>query len=168
MPVEQLTLTEAQQAIANLWGTDWATMASRMSEYGLTPAEMANTEFLREWSGGAVEPIYAKNGETILGYNFRASQSTVGTGLNSNTSIIRRGYVGHAPATTIETIGTNAGKVKVSRLSGIGSKVVTGASKLALPLTLASIGITLGKTIDETLYNLFYRRIYCHKYLIDY
>jgi len=154
MPVEQLTLSETQQAIANLWGTDWASMASRMSEYGLTSAEMADTNFLREWSGGAVEPIYAKNGETILGYNFRASQSTVGTGLNSNTAIIHRGYVGHAPATTIETIGTNAGKVKVSRLSGIGSKVVTGASKLAIPLTLASIGITLGKTIDETLYNV--------------
>lgn len=153
MPVQQLTLSEAQSAIANLWGTDWPTMAARMSEYGLTPAEMANTDFLRQWSGGAVEPIYAKNGETILGYNFRAESSAVGTGLNSNTNIIRRGYVGHAPATTIQSSGPNAGKVVVSRLSGIGSKVVTAASKLAIPLTLASIGITLGKTIDETLYN---------------
>lgn len=153
MPVQQLTLSEAQAAIANLWGTDWPSMAARMSEYGLTPAEMANTDFLRQWSGGAVEPIYAKNGETILGYNFRAESSAVGTGLNSNTNIIRRGYVGHAPATTIQSSGPNAGKVVVSRLSGIGSKVVTAASKLAVPLTLASIGITLGKTIDETLYN---------------
>ena len=153
MPVAQLTLTEAQQAIANLWGTDWLTMSARMSEYGLTPAEMASNEFLRQWSGGAVEPIYARNGETILGYNFRADASTVRTGLNSNTSIVARGYVGHAPATTIETVGTNVGRVRVSRLSGIGSKVVTGASKLAVPLTLAAVGATLGKTIDETLYN---------------
>lgn len=153
MPVAQLTLTEAQQAIANLWGTDWLSMSARMSEYGLTPAEMASNEFLRQWSGGAVEPIYARNGETILGYNFRADASTVRTGLNSNTSIVARGYVGHAPATTIETVGTNVGKVKVSRLSGIGSKVVTGASKIALPLTLVAVGATLGKTVDEQLYN---------------
>lgn len=153
MAVQQLTLSETQAAIANLWGTDWPTMAAKMSEYGISPAQMANNDFLRQWSGGAVEPIYARNGETILGYNFRADASTVRTGLSSNTSIVARGNVNHAPATVIETVGENAGKVRVSRLSGVGSKVVTAASKLAVPLTLASVGITLGKTIDETLYN---------------
>ena len=155
MPVEQLTLTEAQQAIANLWGTDWQTMAASMSEYGLTPAQMASNEFLYTWSDGAVTPIYAKNGETVLGYNFRATPQTarIGTAGNSNAQIIARGTVNHAPATTIETVGVNAGKVKVSRLAGVGTKVATAASKLAVPLTIASIGITLGKTIDETLYN---------------
>ena len=155
MPVQQLTLTESQQVIANLWGTEWSTMAQQMSARGLTPAEMASPEFLRQWSGGTVSPIYAKNGETVLAYNFRydATSTYPGIGNNSNTSIVSRGTVNHAPATTIETVGQNAGKVKVSRLSGLGSKLVTGASKLALPLTLASIGITLGKTIDEAAYN---------------
>lgn len=156
MAVEQLTLTEAQAAIANLWGTEWNTLAANMSSYGITPAEMASNEFLYQWSGGTVTPIYAKNGETILGYNFRATAQSnyPGFGNNSNTSIISRGSVSHAPATTIETVGTNAGKVKVSRLAGVGTKAVTAASKLAVPLTLASIGITLGKTIDEIAYNV--------------
>lgn len=155
MPVQQLTLTESQQVIANLWGTEWSTMAQQMSARGLTPAEMASPEFLRQWSGGTVSPIYAKNGETVLAYNFRydATSTYPGIGNNSNTSIVSRGTVNHAPATAIETVGENAGKVRVSRLSGLGSKLVTGASKLALPLTLASIGITLGKTIDEAAYN---------------
>lgn len=156
MPVQQLTLTESQQVIANLWGTEWSTMAQQMSARGLTPAEMASPEFLRQWSGGTVSPIYAKNGETILAYNFRydATSTYPGIGNNSNTSIVSRGTVNHAPATAIETVGENAGKVRVSRLSGLGSKLVTGASKIATPLALASIGITLGKTIDETLYNV--------------
>lgn len=155
MPVAQLTLTEAQAAIANLWGTDWATMASTMSAQGLTPAQMASNEFLAQWSGGAVKPIYAKNGETILGYTFSttAEGNIIGSAVNSNTSMVVRGTVSHAPATTIETVGVNAGKVKVSRLAGVGTKAVTAASKLAVPLTLAGIGITLGKTIDELAYN---------------
>lgn len=45
MTVEQLTLSETQAAIARLWGSDWPSMAAKMSEYGLSPAEMASTDF---------------------------------------------------------------------------------------------------------------------------
>ena len=77
-------------------------------------------------------------------------QKTTASAVNSNVGTIQR-----ATVQGVATTGTtSAGKVTTGVLRGAGTKVVTAASKVAVPLTVASVGITLGKTIDETLYNL--------------
>lgn len=114
----------------------------------ITPADLEKIVY--QTSGRFIEPVRSINGQKILAFNYSDTPTYHATNvINSNVGTNARGVVSSPISTTIN----QGGKSVLTSLRGVGNKVLTGASKLALPLTLAAIGCTLGKTIDETLYN---------------
>lgn len=116
---------------------------------GEIPAAQA-TAFFESISGQKMRPIRAKDGQILSWVVDETATVTTTNAINSSASTVARGALS-SPVSTSVNAGTGA--ATATRAAGVGTKVATFASKLAVPLTLASIGITLGKTIDETLYN---------------
>lgn len=145
----QLTLEQTQEMLASLYNNRIPYQIQPITAAEITPELLSNEEWLKAVTGDAIRPVKNLNGETIAYNAYNIGQASTTSAVNSNVSTIARGTLSNPVSTTVN----NAGKVVATKLSGVGTKVVTAATKLAVPLTLASIGISLGKTIDETLYN---------------
>ena len=140
----------------NLWyGEDAQKIINIANEYELTPQQLVS-DYL---TGSGFEPWYSSSG-ALWGYN------SVGTASINPSTAFAEAANSNTGATTItalktpiETTVNQSGKVVSS--SGLTS-VATGAkstltfiTKDVLPaVSAAGLGITLGKTIDSTLYNL--------------
>lgn len=145
-----LTLSEYVEIIADNGARsvnlDKAVQAVNMGQ--ISPADLEKIVY--QTTGRFIEPVPSINGQKTLAFNYSDTPTYHATNpINSNVGTNARGVVSSPISTTIGSGGKSVG----SALRGVGNKVLTGASKLAMPLTLAAIGITLGKTIDETLYN---------------
>lgn len=150
MSVQGLNLSQVQSAlISGTYPNEWATNLAALTQKGLTVSEFASE--VERVTDGYVKATMSQSGN-IIGYTVKgvAQESITPVTTNSNSITLARGTISAPVATTVEA-GQTA--VRTSRLAGVGTKIVTGASKLALPLALASVGITLGKTIDEIAYN---------------
>lgn len=155
MPIvyDNLNLTQTINALrfGSIYDSKWADeLAMLNARGGLTTADYARE--VERVTNGYVKPTLSKNG-TILGYNVRGyvAESIPGITSNSNSMTLARGTVTAPIETNVIESGSTA--VRSSRLSGLGSKVVTGAGKLLTGVAMVSAGCTLGKMIDETLYN---------------
>lgn len=155
MPIvyDNLNLTQTINALrfGSIYDSKWADeLAMLNARGGLTTADYAKE--VERVTNGYVKPTLSKNG-TILGYNVRGyvAESIPGISSNSNSMTLARGTVTAPIETNVIESGSTA--VRSSRLSGLGSKVVTGAGKLLTGVAMVSAGCTLGKMIDETLYN---------------
>lgn len=150
MSVQGLNLSQVQSAlISGTYPNEWATNLAALTQKGLTVSEFASE--VERVTDGYVKATMSQSGN-IIGYTVKgvAQESITPVTTNSNSITLARGTISAPVATTVEA-GQTA--VRTSRLAGVGTKIATGASKLALPLALASVGITLGKTIDEIAYN---------------
>lgn len=121
-------------------------------ENALNTGQITDSEFcatVEGLSGRACKPVYAKDGSVLSHEVSRTYTTTTTNAVNSNASQVARGIVKSPVSTTVNS----AGKVVTSRLAGVGSKILTTGLRVAPWVGAASIGITLGKTIAETLYN---------------
>lgn len=155
MPIvyDNLNLTQTINALrfGSIYDSKWADeLAMLNARGGLTTVDYASE--VERVTNGYVKPTLSKNG-TILGYNVRGyvAESIPGITSNSNSMTLARGTVTAPIETNVIESGSTA--VRSSRLSGLGSKVVTGAGKLLTGVAMVSAACTLGKIIDETLYN---------------
>ena len=128
-------------------GVEVAKITSAVNAGEVSAAEA--TMFFETISGQRMKPVRAFNGDILSWVVDESATVSHSNPINSNAGTLSRGTLSSPISTTV----TQAGKATTSRLAGIGTKAATLAGKVAVPLTLASIGITLGKTIDETLYN---------------
>lgn len=150
MSTEMLNLSQATTALATgEYPAQWAENLRMLTQRSLSVTEFASE--VERVTDGYVKATISPSGN-IIGYTVRGNvtASTIPATTSSNAIQLARGTVS-APVST--TVAAGQTTVTASRLTGVGTKVVTAASKLAIPLTLASVGITLGKTIDEVLYN---------------
>ena len=148
--------TEVLRQLNTWYGQDAPKIVNVINTYGLTP-EQVTQDYL---SGSGFEPWYTSGG-SVAGYNTvgsfsaNASAGSVANGLNSNVGSTSNVAV----KTPVETTYNQSGKLVAS--NGLTS-VATGAksaltfvNKEVLPaVSAAGLGISLGKVIDKTLYNL--------------
>ena len=138
------TYNELSKLVCERWGGTWPEIASYMTSAGMNPDSLEDLAYL---SNSKI--TYAKNGSILSITTPSNVTHTATSAINSNSSTISRGVISGPISTGVN----NSGKVTANVLRGAGTKVATAATKIAVPLTLASLGVTLGKTIDEALYN---------------
>ena len=150
MAVELMNLSQVTTAlITGEYPSQWAYNLQQLTYKSLTLDEFVSE--VERVTDGYVTAHKARSGN-VLGYTVKGyPQVSLPSFVDSNTTSIVRGTISAPVETNVVSAGSTA--VKTSRLTGVGTKVATAASKLAIPLTLASIGVTLGKTIDEIAYN---------------
>lgn len=157
MAIDITTAEEYAEVIKNInfwYGNDAQKVINIANEYGLTPEQLTQ-DWLTGWQGE-----YTVNGQVMsynsVGVNGINYATAAEEAANSNAGSITQ----VALKTPVETtLNQQTGQVTVS--SGLTS-VATGAksaltfiSKEVLPaVSAAGLGISLGKVIDSTLYNL--------------
>lgn len=121
-------------------------------ESAVNNGQISQYEFSRaveSVTGKAVRPYRAYNGD-ILGYTLETIEtSTASNPINSNASTVSRGTIARPISSTVN----QGGKAVIQGLRGVGTKVATGAALVGTAAACVSAGITLGKTIDSSLYN---------------
>lgn len=142
------------EQVLGIVGAQLYTPADKMIEYvnrlGMTPTEYI--EGLEE--AKLFSPVYNKEG-VVTGWNFKGNvQTTVTNPINSNVTQISRGSAKVPISTTIDTATQTVRSGKILPPSGAPSTWSYVANSVASPIIAAGIGISLGKTIDATLYNL--------------
>jgi hypothetical protein len=102
-------------------------------------------------TGQYCKPVYNKAGRVVSVDFMDKPTFSTGNTLNSNAAITRRGTV-RTPLVT----GNNVGAVTTGRITPPSSMPTRAyvANSIASPLVAVGAGITLGKAIDSTLYNL--------------
>lgn len=148
MPTEGLTYTQYvssltnPQAVQYMLNLETAVNNGEISQYEFSQAVESVT-------GKTIKPHRAYNGD-ILGYTLETVETaTTSNSVNSNASTVSRGTVAKPVSSTVN----QGGKAVIQGLRGVGTKVFTGAALVGTAATCVSVGITLGKTIDSTLYN---------------
>lgn len=149
MGVEGLTYTQYLYSLNSPQVVETLINLENAVESGaISPSEFAQS--VESITGKTVKPYYSKTGE-ILGYHLKTPVTVSNTNpINSNVSTVSRGTVARPLSTGIG----QSGKSIMSALRGAGTKVLTGAALVGTAAMAASVGITLGKTIDSALYNL--------------
>lgn len=151
-----LTYEQAVEAYNFIYGNNAPTVEQIMNEYGLTQEEFVaaavNDQFINNSSIGDAKGrmIYNSNGQAM--YQAGEFYNVSNSGINSNTTTktTMRAPVStswaprEAPAT---------GRKIVSKV-GLREAGNFFLGTVAPPVLAAGIGISLGKTIDSTLYNL--------------
>lgn len=159
MSIDVVNSSEYKEVLSqlNIWyGQDAPKIVSVINQYELTPEQVTESYL----TGSGFEPWYTSGG-SVGGYNtvgsFAGNASAGSAAAQLNSNIGSTSQVG--VKTAAETGYNQAGKLTVSQ--GLTS-VATGAksaltfvSKEVLPaVSAAGLGISLGKVIDKTLYNL--------------
>ena len=150
MAVEGLTFSQYLYSLNNQQAIDyWLNMENAVNSGQISPNTFAET--VENATGRAVTIHRSASGD-VLGYTLdRVSTVSTTNPVNSNVSTVARGTVS-APVST--GINGTTGTATASRLAGVGTKLLTGAALVGTAAMCVGTGITLGKTIDSTLYNL--------------
>ncbi len=138
--IQSYTSYDAQQSIIKT--------LRYLDELNLSPSEYSAE--LQRLTGRTATPYYYVNGQ-LGGYTYsRTVEFSTPNPINSNAGTLARGTVTQPIATTVDGA---TGKTVSQALRGVGSKAITAAAEVATWAAAASVAITLGKTIDSTLYN---------------
>ena len=150
MTVEGLTFSQYLYSLNNQQALDyWLNMERAVNSGQISPNAFAET--IENVTGRAVTIHRSASGD-VLGYTLdRVSTVSSSNPLNSNVSTVARGTIS-APVST--GIDATTGTATASRLTGVGTKLLTGAALVGTAAMCVGTGITLGKTIDSALYNL--------------
>lgn len=142
-PFDYTDYQELQSLISQKYSSSWPEIAQYMTDAAYN---VDDVEDLCRFAN--VEREYFQNGK-VCSFKIPTNVQNTTAGVSSNTARITRATVQGA----LNTGTSQAGKVTSSVLRGVGTKVATAIGKASIPLTIASLGVTLGKTIDSALYN---------------
>lgn len=149
MAVEGITYTQYCYGINSPKALETMLNLERAVEQGaISYEEFSST--VETLTGKKVKPYYTRGGQ-ILGYNLIEPETfTTSNPINSNTSTVARGTISRPVTSTINA----SGKGIIQGMRNIGGKVAFGSALVGTAAMCVGTGITLGKTIDSTLYNL--------------
>ena len=151
-----LTYEQAVEAYNFMYGNNAPSVEQIMNEYGLTQEEFAaaavNDQFINNSSIGDAKGrmIYNNNGQAMFqaGEFYNVRNSGVNSNVTTKTTM-------RAPVSTswVPREAPATGRKIVSKV-GLREAGNFFLGTVAPPVLAAGIGISLGKTIDSTLYNL--------------
>ena len=144
-----LDFDQAVNSLTSFYNTKYGVVIDDVNAAQISTELASNPELFNQATGGGIKPIYNKAGQ-VTGYGaYNVSQTTTTSAINSNVTTVTRGTVGTPTSTSV----SQTGKLVTSKLQGLGSKAVTGLGKLLTGVACVSAAATLGKTVDEALYN---------------
>lgn len=149
---EPLTYAQILASNSPTFNANFNKVMEAVNTGAISPSEF-NAKYA-ELFGYKIKPVYGKVGQP-LGFTYQSvSQTTTTTPLNSNVSTVNRGNLSTPINTTVDTATNTVRTGRVLPPSGAPSTWAYVANSIASPIIAAGVGISLGKTIDETLYNL--------------
>lgn len=149
---EPLTYAQILASNSPTFNANFNKVMEAVNNGSISPSEF-NAKYA-ELFGYKIKPVYGKIGQP-LGYTYQSlAQTTTTNPINSNVTTINRGNLSTPINTTIDAATQTVRSGKVLPPSGAPSTWSYVANSVASPIIAAGIGISLGKTIDATLYNL--------------
>lgn len=150
---ESLTYAQILGSNTSTFNANFNKVMEAVNNGSISPEEF-NAKYA-ELFGYRIKPVYGKIGQP-LGYTYQSlTQTTTTNPINSNVTTVNRGNLSTPINTTVDTATQTVRSDKVTPPSGAPSTWSYVANTVASSIIAAGIGISLGKTIDATLYNLY-------------
>ena len=149
---EPLTYAQILASNSPTFNANFNKVMEAVNSGAISPAEF-NAKY-SQYFGYKIKPVYGRLGQP-LGFTYQnVTQNVTTSSINSNATTVNRGTLRTPINTTVDAATNTVRSGRVLPPSGAPSTWSYVANSVASPIIAVGVGISLGKAIDSTLYNL--------------